>query len=128
MTQKDLLVGQREELLKLDPAKINSVKTLRSYCEQYRRELVLVLAELENLNAVEVIPRTEEQDICMREIQKLNEASSHRALTLEETKRLDILVKNLYLSKEKNADSIDMKKIPKGVTPAQLMEIASGDE
>jgi hypothetical protein len=46
--------------------------------------------------------KTTEQIICEMEIEKLKLSSVLRSLTLEETKRLDLLVKNLILSKEAN--------------------------
>lgn len=75
--------------------------------------------EEENLSLrkqIEAIPRNEivlndpistfvvptEERLCKNEIEKLEMLSQERSLTFEETKRLDLLMKNLYLAREKN--------------------------
>lgn len=74
---------------------------------------------------VDIIPQNVEQSICEIQINKLQKTAMDRELTLEETKRLDLLIKNLYMIKDQN------KAIPanyshiKNITDAQLISIAS---
>jgi hypothetical protein len=56
----------------------------------------------ENLTVRLIVPK--EQAICEIEIERLHTLTKDRALTLEETKRLDVLVKNLYLIKKATID------------------------
>ena len=79
------------------------------------------------LNSVpSLLPKTNEELICEAEISKLMHISSQRNLTLEETKKLDLFVKNLYLAKDSKKDiKPDYKTLPQGFTEANLVEIAS---
>lgn len=52
----------------------------------------------------ELIVKSSEQVICEMEIEKLRQTSMERSLTLEETKRFDLLVKNLMIAKGKTRD------------------------
>ena len=72
-----------------------------------------------------------EQAICEMQIAKLQRTAMDRDLTLEETKRLDLLIKNLYLAKGQSTAIIaDYSKLPPNVSEAALIEIArdSGNE
>lgn len=74
----------------------------------------------------ELIIKSTEQAICEMQIERLKEASMNRNLTLEETKRLDLLVKNLILAKEANKEiKPDYKYLPEGITEATLISIAA---
>jgi hypothetical protein len=69
-----------------------------------------------------------EQTICEIEIARLKETAIQRGLTLEETKRLDLLVKNLVLSKEQTKEAKpDYSKLA-SISNATLIEIASQPE
>lgn len=75
---------------------------------------------------VELLPGSAEQSICEIQINMLQDVAKQRPLTLEETKRLDILVKNLYLAKSQNASiAADYTKLPAQVSEAQLIAIAA---
>ena len=73
---------------------------------------------------------SKEQAICEIQIQKLQERAALREMTLEETKRLEILVKSLYLIKEKTGStaSAEYSVLPADATIAQLSSIASSPE
>jgi hypothetical protein len=74
----------------------------------------------------ELIIKSIEQTICEVQIEKLRESAMERPLTLEETKRLDLLVKNLLLCKGAYKDiKPDYSTLPKGLTSQQLLDIAS---
>lgn len=75
-------------------------------------------------NPVQIIT-SDEQSICEMEIQRLKETAMQRGLTLEETKRLDLLVKNLFLSKEQRKDlNVPFKNLS-NISRDTLIEIAS---
>lgn len=69
-----------------------------------------------------------EQLICEMQIKKLERAAMDRELTLEETKRLDLLVKNLHLIRDANAKPAEEPKPLEDIPMAQLILIASGKE
>lgn len=118
---------------------------LQSYCDtQYttidllnkeNHDLKLKVKHLEELlvatnkltDDVVKIEVTPEQAICEIQIQKLQDKASQRELTLEETKRLEILVKSLYLIKEKTGTAIsaDFVALPAHTPLAQLEQIAA---
>jgi hypothetical protein len=68
-----------------------------------------------------------EQAICEMQIKKLEESAAQRQLSLEETKRLEILIRSLYLIKEhgEGAISADFTSLPMGTSISALAEIAS---
>src|ERR1700733_5898776 len=71
--------------------------------ETLQKEIVelkkaLIFAKIEH-PIIEEIEKKTEKLICETEIERLQQTSSNRSLTLEETKRLDLLVKNLLLCK-----------------------------
>jgi len=67
-----------------------------------------------------------EQLICEIQIKKFERAALDRELTLEETKRLDLLIKNLHLVKAENKKSIpsEFQKLA-DISEAELILIAS---
>jgi DNA replicative helicase MCM subunit Mcm2 (Cdc46/Mcm family) len=118
---------------------------LREYCnKQYQllsqsKEIILSLQrEVKHLKSLlessnhlvnstpELIIKSTEQAICEVQIEKLREVAMERPLTLEETKRLDLLVKNLLLCKGSYKDiKTDYSTLPKGLTSEKLLQIAA---
>lgn len=102
-----------------------------SQAKERIRELESEVQRLTSLINIEVKPieKTHEQLICEQELKKLLDLSNSRnpvGLTLEETKRFDLYVKNLYLVKESQKEiKPDYKNVPVGVTEFQLIELAS---
>ncbi len=96
-----------------------------------KEHILFLEAELDRLRIIvnalpSVLPKSNEELICEMEIDKLMRTSSQRNLTLEETKRFDLIVKNLYLAKESKKEiKPDYKTLPQGVTEATLVQIAS---
>ena len=84
-----------------------------------------------DLKAKEVsrIDYTPEQIICQIQIEKLRSKSFERELTLEETKRLEILIKSLYLIKEKGTAKVsaEFKKLTESLSIENLAEIATSN-
>lgn len=127
--------------------KFKSNVELQEYCNQQYvalekalkriHELDLEVAHLKELLAgttplvqsepkVELLPGSAEQSICEIQINMLQDVAKQRPLTLEETKRLDILIKNLYLAKSQNAAiPVDYTKLPPQVSEAQLIALAA---
>lgn len=98
------------------------------------KQLETEVAHLKNLletstsNKIESVIIPTEQQICEMELSKLHKVTILRPLTLEETKRLDLLVKNLYLSKKGLDLEADFKRLPRNITAAELIQIASQPE
>lgn len=76
----------------------------QDYCNKLKLELLGCQQRIRDLEYQISNPaekkKTPEQIICELEIEKLRTSSLSRSLTLEETKRFDLLVKNLLLSRE----------------------------
>jgi uncharacterized protein YdcH (DUF465 family) len=85
---------------------------------------LLSSSELVDEKATKIIASTE-QSICEIEIERLKETALQRGLTLEETKRLDLLVKNLLLSKEQSKSIPTTFRHLSNISNATLIEIAS---
>lgn len=84
--------------------------------------------QLENLrlqSATEVV--SAEELICIEQINILQNRSSQRELSLEEIKKLDLLVKNLRLIKEPTKNG-QLKDVTGKFSEADLVAIASQPE
>lgn len=68
-----------------------------------------------------------EEMICIEQIDLLKTKSRNRELTLEETKRLDILVRSLKLIREESTVIVSHSD-PSGVKESELVAIARGPE
>jgi|SRR5690606_26280592 len=78
------------------------------------------ISKLETLQA----NLTPEELICIEQINILKSVSKHRELSLDEVKRLDLLVKNLRLIREKSTENVATPKT-RDVTEADLVAIVS---
>lgn len=67
-----------------------------------------------------------EEKICIEQIDRLERQSSERQLTLEEVKRLDLLVKNLKLIREESTIVVNNKR-NENVKEADLVAIAQSE-
>ena len=81
------------------------------------------LAEMNNLMKMP----SPEEIICIQQIEILKQASTKRELSLDEVKRLDLLVKNLRLVKEQSTENVSSPKY-RDVTEAELVAIASSTD
>lgn len=61
-----------------------------------------------------------ESIVCMEQIQRIREKSNTRELTLEEVKRLDLLIKNLRLTQEQSTENVGKAKY-RDVSEADLV-------
>lgn len=74
----------------------------------------------------EVAPVTDEEIITLKQLERLKQQALIRELTLDEVKRMDLLVKNKRLAQGAATQINDNKKdLPRDVSPAQLIEIAT---
>jgi carbonic anhydrase len=100
-----------DKLLKLLEEKESEIDHLKSMLGRS----VPIIGEL-NLSNEEIIAE--------KQIARLREFSMLRELTLDEAKRLDIFVKIKHLNEKK--DEPEASKLPKDVTPKDLILIATG--
>lgn len=132
--------------------KFESFEALQDYCDQQYQTLLRLKHENSDLKAEiahlkELVVSTSpllpspaqqtikfnvstEESICEAQIQKLQEKAYNRDLTLEETKRLEILVKSLYLIREKHTADLeaDYKTLRPGETLESLAVLASAPD
>ena len=122
------------------------VTELKKYCEmQYKTIEYLqkktTQLEMENNHlkevlsgAVPVVQETKkievstEQAIAEIQLERLKNVAVERELTLEETKKYDLLVKNLMVSKPKKKEIDASWKNLENVSPALLIEAAGKDD
>lgn len=130
--------------------KFESFVDLQNYCDQQflvitelKNEAKLLKEEIAHLKTLLTSTTTlieqskepikvevsSEQAICEIQIEKLRTKAVERELTLEETKRLDLLVKNLYLIKfpknqDMEAEFRNLSSLPK----TKLLELAAMPE
>ncbi len=87
----------------------------RSMMEKYEQQLDFLTQKnkhLENLllkNSGFATEITPEETICVQQISRLETLSNERQLTLEEVKKLDLLVKNLKLVREESTIVVSNK-------------------
>ena len=93
-----------KELKEYTAAQFKLVETLRNE-NQMLKEKVAHLEQL--LTTATPIMQTDEEIICMEQIAILKNRSSGRELSLDEVKRLDLLIKNLRLIREQSTQVID---------------------
>lgn len=102
-------------------------KVLRAELE-HLKDLLSAATELTSIAAptikVEISPA---QVICEMQILKIYDDAAVRQLTLEETKRLEILIKSLNLLKKEGEGAItpEFAKLPPGVNLLNLAKMAS---
>lgn len=98
-----------------------------SIIDKYQRELTILKNknyQLENLLLNKFsAPLTPEENICIQQIDRLEKLSNERQLTLEEVKRLDLLIKNLKLIREEST-VIVQNRTPDNIEEADLVAIA----
>lgn len=91
--------------------------------EKLKQENALLKKKLKKFDAKTNISKIPvEELICIQEINALYEISTKRDLTLEEVRKLDLLIKNLRLIREQSTQVIDLQEIP---PDDELLRIAS---
>jgi hypothetical protein len=118
----ETLAGQfadLNQLLEYTDAQSKLIENLKHECKRLNGEVAKLKEAFLSSKSLSEIPRSKivvspEQIICETQIQLLQGVSLSRAMTLEETKRLEILVKSLYLIKERTSGSTedDLANLP----------------
>lgn len=81
------------------------------------------ISHLEQLLLKQSTVVTPEEMICVEQINGIKQKSSQRELSLDEVKRLDILIKNLRLIKDQSTQAVDHKDY-RNVKEIDLVAIA----
>lgn len=117
-------------------------KDLREFAEQQQNVIEKLLKEKELLKeknthlekmlkdlatGIVTLPMTKEETICMEQMEILKKRSEQRALSLEDVKIFDILVKNLKLIREGQVDE-KKKDTFRDVEEIDLVAIATGPQ
>lgn len=98
------------------------IDLLRRKNEQLEK---LLMSKMDNV----AMPLTAEEIICIEQIDRIRHKSIKQELTLEEVKRLDLLVKNLKLIREESTVVINSKSSHEAIPEEDLVAIAqSGSE
>lgn len=125
----------------VDINQVKEEKDWKSYCEHLfkslqnsnaqlqaaQSEIVHLKQLLESLTPKFVAP-SNETIICEIQIKRLHDESLTRPLTLEETKRLDLLIKNLYLARGQATEIVTNQNAnPDKATDDELLKIVKGN-
>lgn len=125
MAEKSLILIQQENL------------ELRKENEGLKTALSTSLAEIERLRNIEKLPvdpnvtrivLSSEQKVIEDQIEILRQNSATRALSLEEVRALDLLIKNKRLLDPDKPIEPDYTKVPDGQTESDLLRIAGNVE
>jgi len=112
-------------------SKFSTMVEWRDYCASLETTLMRANTKIKELeeqvnNGPIIQEKSTAEIICELEIEKLKTTATMRSLTLEETKRLDLLVKNLLLAKEANKSNKKENSGPSiTISEAALIAIAS---
>lgn len=116
-----------------------NVQELKSYAEAQQKSLEILTQELEKartqiatLQAFIINPNLSSQQgksvgevLCENEIEKLYAKAQLQPLDLEDTKKLDLFMKNLYLARN-NTPKEEPKDVLSTADEQQLLELAGG--
>lgn len=108
------------------------ISELKEQCVQlykaidtYKAEIDRLKAELNSTTIQQVQFIKEEEAIVLAQIRMMKDRAMLQPLSLEEVKRLDLLIKNLYLIRGEATNIIDQPKKKKQLSNSQLLELAS---
>lgn len=110
------------------------IKTLKELLEAKEiliDKLFKKIDQLQNIDRSKLIKLhlTPEEEICELQIQSLLNTSRIRDLTLEETKKLDLLIKNKRLYNDQPTENTTHKVLPSDeLSDDKLMELASAKD
>lgn len=110
----------------IDSEQAFEIVALRAEIEKLRNEVVkykILLNEIDSDANPDMV--TDEESICVEQIRKLKESSGKRQLSTDEVKRLDLLHKNLKMSRGEGT-RVGAKNQAGKMTPKQLAEIVKG--
>jgi len=115
--QNDVIVKNE---LEIDPIKAENEQLKKRILDLQKRVLSLTRNQL-------ITEVSTEEVICIEQIERLKTKSAERELTLEEVKRLDLLVKNLKLVREESTIVVSGPRAD-DLSEAELVQIATQTE
>jgi hypothetical protein len=118
---KSLILLQQENL-ELSKENIALKETVSKLLEELNKVRGIERRSLST--NVEKIVKSLEQIIIEEQIKQLGAISVERALSLEETRALDLLIKNKRLLDPEKSIEPDYTKVPEGKTESDLLELA----
>ncbi len=105
-----------------------SVTELKEENRALKETVTKLLAEVERLNGLDKkalpIDLSLEQQILEMQIAMLHQESMNRVLTLDETRKLDLHIKNKRLLEDKSTLNAEYTTLPTEISDAELMRIA----
>lgn len=102
------------------------IATLKGEIEKLRNQVIkyqILLNEIDSNANPDLV--SDEESICVEQIRKLKDSSGKRTLTSDEVKKLDILHKNLKLSRGES-DRVGSRNHAKQLSIQELEAIAKG--
>ena len=110
-----------------------TVATLKKENKALQDTVSKLLKEVDRLNDIDkksvvALDLTPEQQIIEMQIMRLQATSLERALSYDETRMLDIHIKNKRLLEDKSTMNADYKTLPSTITDDELMRIAENVE
>lgn len=121
----DLLEAEHK-FLKMSEVCDNLIKQLEAKEEEISHLKSLLAHTVPIVGEVQVVPISDEEMIADIQLRKLRDNAKIRELTLDETRKFDLLVKNKRLA-QGVATNIDKQedKLPKQLGKSQLLQIAT---
>lgn len=132
----DLAIGATENALRTDVLRLeklnvglsqtvdNLLNTIESKDTEIAHLKQLLMGSTDVIGEAMPILMSDEEVIALKQLDRLKQISMQRDLTLDETKRFDLLVKNKRLA-QGNATTIDQTKLPKNISNDDLLKLAS---
>lgn len=122
MADKSLILIQQENL-ELKKENQGLQETVTKLIEEINRLSCIEKRPVVTGNAEKIVKLIEEE-IIEEQIKRLDVVSRQRALSLEETRALDLLIKNKRLLDPNKPIEPDYTKVPEGQTESDLLRIA----
>jgi len=96
-----------KELREYSAAQYQTIESLKRENDVLREKAHHLEQMLSKKSAPIALPISDEEIICIEQINILKSKSNNRELSLDEVKRLDLLIKNLRLIREQSTQVID---------------------
>ena len=124
ITASELKLGSKETSNELEPLKFEN-EQLKIMIKQRNDDLAHLKLIIEKTNISNIIlPLTDEEEIANLQLNKIKLLSRERALTLEEIKMYDLLVKNKRLAQGEVTDITGNKSLT-SKSKTELLKIAA---
>ncbi len=115
------LLKESKDVQKFSAAQSDLITQLIDENKLLREKLTQMETAVKHTSALSITDQpSPESIVCMEQIQRIREKSNTRELTLEEVKRLDLLIKNLRLTQEQSTENVGKAKY-RDVSEADLV-------